>query len=404
MNKYFSRLCGLFATVLLFAMAEVVQPILLSDHKATVETQALYHNLQMLQGKQLILGHQDSLAYGFTWNNEPGRSDVKDVTGSFAGLQGWDVSQIEIGASSNLDGVSFELMKNNIKQTYLRGGVNTISWHMTNPVSGGKYNDTKTQAVRAILPGGTEHAVYKQYLDAFVAFNGQLTVVGKDGVARVIPIIFRPLHEHNGEWFWWGKGNATEQDFIQLWQFTVHYLRDVKHQHNLIIAFSPDRSRIDLKRFEKDYLYAYPGDQYVDIVGLDNYWDLGHPENKASTANQQKDFVASLEGLAKVAKIKRKIPALTEAGSESVPDATFWTNRILKNLLASEDSRQVVYAMMWRNATEGGHNKKHFYVPYKGQASAADFVKFKLSDHVLFEDELPAMYKKSIDNTKIIAH
>ncbi len=393
---------GMKETLLLDAQ-EAAQPGSLSDHRATLETQALYHNLQMLQGKQFLFGHQDSLAYGFTWQNEPDRSDVKDVTGSFAGLQGWDVSRIELGADSNLDGVSFELMKNNIKRTYLRGGVNTISWHMTNPVSGGKYNDTKTQAVQAILPGGTKHAIYKQYLDAFVAFNSQLTVIGKDGVASVIPIIFRPLHEHNGEWFWWGEGNATEQDFIQLWQFTVNYLRDVKQQHNLIIAFSPDRSRINLNRFELDYLYAYPGDQYVDIVGLDNYWDLGHPENTASTARQQKDFVTGLEGLARVAKIKRKIPALTEAGAEGIPDAAFWTNSFLKNILVSEGSRQIVYAMMWRNATDGGHNKKHFYVPYKGQASAADFLKFKLNHAVVFEDELPPMYKKPIEDAKIIA-
>jgi mannan endo-1,4-beta-mannosidase len=393
MNKYFPRWCLLFAAVLLFGMKEAISFASLGDHKATRETQALYYNLQVLRGKQFLFGHQDSLAYGFTWQNEPGRSDVKDVTGSFAGLQGWDVSRIELGADSNVDGVSFELIKNHIKQTYLRGGVSTISWHMTNPVSGSKHSDTKTQAVQAILPGGPKHAVYKQYLDAFVAFNNQLTAVGKDGITRVIPIIFRPLHEHNGEWFWWGKGNTTEQDFIQLWQFTIDYLRDVKQQHNLIIAFSPDRSRINLKRFEIDYLYAYPGDQYVDIVGLDNYWDLGHPENAAPATAQVQDFIASLEGLARVAKIKRKIPALTEAGSESIPDSMFWTNTLLKNVQASDDARQIVYAMMWRNATDGGYNKKHFYVPYKGHASAADFVKFKLSDLVLFEDELPSMYK-----------
>jgi mannan endo-1,4-beta-mannosidase len=49
--------------------------------------------------------------------------------------------------------------------------------------------------------------------------------------------------------------------------------------------------------------------------------------------------------------------------------------------------------MVWRNATDGGHNGRHFYTPYPGHPSAADFIKFKQSDYVLFEDELKDIYK-----------
>lgn len=48
------------------------------------------------------------------------------------------------------------------------------------------------------------------------------------GEGELIPVIFRPYHEHNGDWFWWGKGVNSEEDYIKLWQFTVEYLRDEK--------------------------------------------------------------------------------------------------------------------------------------------------------------------------------
>jgi mannan endo-1,4-beta-mannosidase len=66
---------------------------------------------------------------------------------------------------------------------------------------------------------------------------------------------------------------------------------------------------------------------------------------------------------------------------------------LLSGMTASEKSRQMVYVMVWRNATSGGHNGYHFYAPYPGHPSADDFVKFKQSEFVLFEDEWVKGYK-----------
>lgn len=360
----------------------------LTDAHATPETRALYRNLAALSGRHVLFGHQDSLAYGVQWEKETYRSDVKDVTGSFPAVYGWDIGWLEKDSPENLDGVSFDLMRESIKRSFQRGGVTTISWHMINPVTGGSHSDNSAPAVHQIIPGGAQHALFKTYLDKFVAFNESLVV---DGIQ--VPIIFRPWHEHNGEWFWWGKGPASEQDYIALWRFTVDYLRNEKQQRNLIIAFSPDRSRTDIENFAQDYLYGYPGDAYVDVIGLDNYWDLGHPANETPADEQLRNFTRSLAALSKIATEKNKISALTEGGSEAIPNPQFWTDIILKGINADSDAQKISWLLVWRNANKGGFNEKHFYAPYPGHSSAEDFIKFKNDSRIMFEDELPDMYR-----------
>lgn len=362
----------------------------LSDTNATPEARALYAHLQNIKHEHTLFGQQDALAYGFNWrgdNTNIPRADVHDLTGSFPVLVGWDLGGLELNNDTNLDGVNMIKMRAGIQSVYKRGGVNTLSWHMRNPASGGDHAD-KTPAVKEILPGGTKHELFKSHLDALALFNESIKVDG-----TYIPIIFRPWHEHNGEWFWWGKGNTTEQEYIALWRFTVNYLRNEKHIHNFIFAASPDRSRTDLQNFERDYLYAYPGDEYVDIMGLDNYWDLGHPANKATPEEQLKNFSHSLSLVVDIANAHQKLAALTECGSEAIPNPKFWTQVLLKGMTANDKSRQIIYVMVWRNATNGGFNGHHFYSPYVGHPSADDFVKFKQSEFVLFEDEWTKAYK-----------
>lgn len=356
----------------------------LLDPKATPETQALYHNLEELSGEHALFGHQATLAYGRTWVAEPSRSDVKDVTGSFPSLYGWDVADFMPNDRST-DEQNAQRWNQSLayaKEGLARGGVLTYAWHMRNPVTYSSFYDT-TRAVHAIIPGGEKHEEYKETLDLVADYFSELTPM---------PVIFRPFHEHNGNWFWWGKGLATEEDYIALWQFTVHYLRDEKGLHNLIWAFSPDRSRTSIDTFKQDYFYGYPGDEYVDIIGLDNYWDVGHPANDTPKEVSAKEFVQSLTMTAEIADSLSKIPALTETGQEAIPDSVFWTGTMLKGMQANELTRKLVYVQVWRNANFEREKRDHYYAPFPGQASAEDFVNFKETDFMLFEDELPDMY------------
>lgn len=356
----------------------------LIDKNATIETQALYQNLKSLQGRHSMFGHQATLAYGYTWQDEPDRSDVKDVTGSFPAVYGWDVADfLWIDKSDEQLQKDKSRLLSFTKEGLERGGIITYAWHMPNPVTGASFYDT-TRAVHAIIPGGEKHKSYKTTLDSVASFFKELSPM---------PVIFRPFHEHNGDWFWWGKGLTSEEDYISLWRFTVEYLRDEKGVNNLIWAFSPDRSRTDIENFKEDYFYGYPGDDYVDIIGLDNYWDVGHHANDTPLGERKKQFIRSLAMTAEIADEKNKIAALTETGLEAIPDSLWWTETLLKSLIANELTKKITYVQVWRNATKKVENRDHYYAPYPGQVSAEDFIKFKESEFILFEDELPDMYK-----------
>src|SRR5690606_31336459 len=115
-----------------------------------------------------------------------------------------------------------------------------------NLTTGGNSWD-KTPSVSDVLPGGGKHADFLLQLDLLAdMLNEQKVFFSK------IPVIFRPWHEHNGDWFWWGKGNCTEEEYIALFRFTVDYLKDKKGIHHLLYAFSPDRSRLRMDTLARE--------------------------------------------------------------------------------------------------------------------------------------------------------
>ena len=340
----------------------------LVDKKANSETKALYSNLKMLSKKGILFGHQDDLAYGIGWEAENGRSDVKEVCGSYPAVYGWDIAGL--GTGKNIDGVDFDNMRNWIKDGFKRGGISTISWHTENPLTGGNAWDT-TSAVRAIIPGGEKHDFYKKQLDLVADFFASL----KSDKTN-IPIIFRPFHEHSGAWFWWGKTHCTPEEFIKLWKFTVEYLRDVKGLHHILYAFSTD-----VFKTKEDYLHFYPGDDYVDILAYDDYQGV-------RSAESSKELVKRLEIINKLAKEKNKIAALSETGLESIPLENWWTEILLKSFKELAADNHFAWVLVWRNA-----NTKHHYAPYTGHSSAEDFIKFEKDSYTFFEKDLPNVYK-----------
>lgn len=353
----------------------------LVDKDATMETKALFENLSRISKQGFLFGHQDTDAYGVGWKGDENRSDVKDVTGDFPAVHGWDLGKI--GKSENIDGVPFEKMLNWIKATYKRGGVNTISAHLDNPLTG-ESTWSKGEAAKESLPGGKAHMRYVQDLDHIASFLDRCEIDGKK-----IPIIFRPLHEHNGNWFWWGKGNADEQDYIKLWRFTVDYLKNEKKLHHLIYAFSPDRSRLKLKTFSQSYQYAYPGDDYVDILGYDNYFDVGSNQNKVSEEKRIADLTFGLKELTKLAAEKKKVAALTETGLEGVRDPK-WFSKFLLGPYDKDPKIEMAFLLVWRNG-----NNKHHYAPHKGHASERDFKEFYSDPRSLFEKDIQNMYSSN---------
>ena len=348
------------------------------DAKATKETKVLYANLNKISKNHILFGHQHATEYGHGWFGDENRSDVKSVTGSHPAVIGVDFSGLYGGPEVVIEKEKSSLRKI-IADTYNRGGVTTVSWHFNNPVSKTNFywNDTTAvAAVKHIIPGGSHHEKYKTILTTIAELAK--SVKGNDG--KVVPMIFRPYHEFDGDWFWWGRSHCTVDEFKALWRFTVSYLRDSLQVHNFIYAFSPDN------RFnsEEQFLERYPGNEWVDMVGMDNYGDFGRDGKYNLEAGYQK-----LKIVSDFAIKAGKLAAFTETGLESIPDTVWWTEKLLKTL--QRGGLRLSYVLVWRNDSK---SPTHYYAPFPGHVSENDFLKFYKHPYTLFETDLKKIYKK----------
>jgi mannan endo-1,4-beta-mannosidase len=362
---------GLLSVSIITATAGGANPAVTpSDPKITPQALALYCNLSALAGKKILFGHQDSTLYGVGWcsDSDPLRSDVRSACGKLPAVYGWDFSEWDKYQTE--DGKS--LMAVRIREAFERGGINTMSWHMWNPVTGKNFYDN-TPAVYAILPGGDKHEKYKADLDRFAASISSL----KDKNGTPIPIIFRPFHEHTADWAWWGKGHCTPDEYAKLWRFTVDYLRNQKGLHQLLYAYSPSRIK---NGQQDDYLYGYPGDGYVDIFGCDQY------------CQDTTEVLPELRVAVKLARNRGKVAALTETGVAkglvNAKPGKYFTERLLKPLKEDPSVRGAAYLLLWR---DGGPD--HFWIPGEGSPFLGDFKAFASDPMMGFEGEFGNIYK-----------
>lgn len=346
------------------------------DKKATAETNALYKNLKKLSVDHSLFGHQHATEYGHGWAGDNDRSDVKSVVGSHPGVIGVDINGLTGPSPERTEKTKTDLRKI-VAENYDRGAVTTIAWHFNNPLSGGGFywNDTVSVAsIKFLAPGGNANGKYKEILKGIGEWAK--SVRGKDG--KQAPMIFRPFHEFDGDWFWWGKGHTSREDFISVWRFTVSYLRDSIGVHNFIYAYSPDN------RFntEAEYLERYPGDEYVDLLGMDNYGDMGRDGYRLDVATRKLKIVSDYA-------IKTgKLAAFTETGLESLPNPNWWNDVLLK--VMKEPGMQLSYVLVWRNDRT---SPTHYYAPFPGHSSVPDFKKFYDDPYTLFQNDLTGIYR-----------
>ncbi|MDZ7263201.1 MAG: glycosyl hydrolase, partial [candidate division KSB1 bacterium] len=360
---------NLYDACVTFETGAVVKdfPLDIVDDRATKETKYLFLNLDKLAKTNLLFGMQDATGYGVGWTNDDDRSDVKDVCGSYPAVYGWGIS----GVAENQD---VARLKYRMTSAFERGGVNTMEWHQLDPQNRGFYAaDVKNERIVAtLLPGGQYHDLYREKLQRIARYMKRLR--GTQG--QSIPVIFRPYHENIGSWFWWGADHCTREEFMALWRFTVSHLRDSLNVHNLLYAYSPDNFSD-----KAHYLDRYPGNDYVDVLGTDQYL------SGSITSNAQAQFMRRLRDVVELARERNKIAALTETGRETI-DIHDWFTRILLNPIKNDSTaKNLAYAAVWRNAHAG-----HHYAPYPGHPSVPDFLKFFDDPFTLFESDLPDMY------------
>lgn len=185
--------------------------------------------------------------------------DLEDVSGEQLGMVGADYAQL---TDSNPD-IDLELTNQPLIDHWNDGGLVTVSWHARNPWTGKGSRDTsiKGKFLDVMTPGTAAHKAWMKELDAVAAGLAELQSAG-------VSVLFRPLHESNGNAFWWSKASASE--FKAFWKQTYLYLTETKKLNNLLWVYSvvPKISSKDGRREENK---NYPGSDYVDMTGLDVY-------------------------------------------------------------------------------------------------------------------------------------
>ncbi len=350
----------------------------------------LLHRLAVIEKKGVMYGHQDDPFYGITWMWEEERSDTKELVGDYPAVMGFDLGGIELGNEYNLDSVPFALMRQEIQNQYRRGGIITISWHTRNPLLGTSawiesdtiaYNEA-TSALRrlhqfalcdevinpkatcaSVLKDGNKYDEFQLWLTRVADFLVSLT----DDEGNPIPIIFRPWHENNGSWFWWGQRLCSDEEFHTLWNMTQDYIRR-RLPESIVWSFSPN---LQGDWTEEEWLVRYPGDDRVDLIGIDAYqW--------GSEEDFTRQLTADLEVVSKIGREHGKLIALTECGHQNSPDPTWWT-RVFRPVI---EPFPVVYFLPWRN-----WHREHFGAS-KDAPTADDFKNWAKEKTLLFLNDI----------------
>ena len=247
----------------------------------------------------------------------------------------------------------------------------------------------------------------KERLDRFA------DTLKREGLDK-IPMVFRPFHEHTGSWFWWGKNSwdckkhlgekaqvSGPEAYKKVFREVVDYLKQKRGLTNLAIAYSTDKlcqstggNCQSQAAAEAEYLEAYPGDDYVDILGIDLYWaDKGIDQMQSQTDK----FISYMKAVSKLAKEKSKIAALTETGNYGLHRENFqssdWFNNHLMQMI-NDPEISLAYVLTWENRRV---ESTQYYIPHKAHAGFGDFLSFYEDPKTLFGGDVRGLYSENLE-------
>ncbi len=202
--------------------------------------------------------------------------DFYNETGEIPGVIALD--QGTMNRSGVLNEEAKSLIAQDIAEYARRGGVFSLSFHMDNPNNEELYCREELgleDAWRDLMTKGTKRN------DSLMKSLESAARTLKDLEREGVPVLFRPLHEMNGGWFWWctiqsenGTAKTMESSyFVSLWKYFYNYFEVECGLTNLIWVYSPNYTNSTVSPVP--VMYCYPGDEYVDIVGCDWYTTKG---------------------------------------------------------------------------------------------------------------------------------
>ncbi|MEZ0325855.1 MAG: glycosyl hydrolase [Fimbriimonas sp.] len=235
-------------------------PARAADAQATLEARRVLKRLTELYGHKMLSGQYDPKEVG----------QINEATGKRPAILGFDF--MEYSPSRLQRGADTDLMTERMIRYAKMGYLLTASWHWNAPsgLLDKEYKDDQGRTINAkwykgfytnatsfdlgaalASPASGDYRLLLRDIDA-------LAVELKKLQAVKVPLLWRPLHEAEGGWFWWGAKGP--EPFKKLWKLMFDRLTKTHNLHNLIWVFSSGTKP-----------EWYPGDAYVDIVGIDAY-------------------------------------------------------------------------------------------------------------------------------------
>ncbi|MDU4884161.1 CIA30 family protein [uncultured Clostridium sp.] len=375
------------------------EKVRLVDNNATQNTANLFSYLFGI-GKtdKVLYGHHNDAHTKAVLKDSGTNSDTKDLTGSLAGIVGIDTTvlagaEIKLTDEEKESGMTLITKSAKVcKDAAAEGAIISITSHMPNfdviakngKNENGNYDYsiyssdiTAGNVVTRVMPGGDLNDVLIGYLDLIADFANELD---KDNIAA----LFRPLHENNGSWFWWGEEHCDAEAYKNLYAYIVEYLRDYKNVHNFLYVYSPGGPI----KTENEYLERYPGDEFVDVLSFDMYHN--NPLETIEGDEWVKDFENTIKVISDMASKRGKVSSVAETGILAHSGGLNLEGNLNKkwfqdisNIISKSD---MSYYMIWANFGEDS-----FFAPYmvgenKGHEMINEFIEYYNNDKSIFAD------------------
>lgn len=360
------------------------------------ETEKLYAMLkQMVDERKIMFGMANPTTIGFTegpLNSNYNTSDCKDITGDHPAFHESDFMWYEQDTAFH----RYDVVA--MKAAWERGAVIGYCWHLKGPHSNSFYamkNGQKNadyDLASEILsnPDRNTNKILDWYLDRYDKYA--IPLFKEIGC----PVVFRPFHEMTGEWFWWGAQIGAE-NYKKLFRLTVDYLRK-NGVDNVLYCWAPDKYA--------DFSF-YPGDDYVDIIGLDIY------EPGLTDYYPKEKLIENLTKICNYAAEHDKVAAWTEVGCRPTDDGVprypqqypdFWTKYVWDILVDNQEAGRVAWVASWYNSDWKNDLSGSPYIPYKGMKkdnsdkAIKDFVRMYDYPSSVFESEMKEYRKRFFDS------
>ncbi len=225
------------------------------NKNASMEVRKLLQFFKEIQGKRLLTGQHTQT------REQEELEKIYELTGKYPAICGFEL--LSYSPHINYEGATPECLteiernRGTLEQAHQwadKNGIVTFTWHWYSPIGGVDKSfytkNTDFDANKAVIVGTPEY-------EALISDMDVMADLLKPFAEKRVPILWRPFHEADGNWFWWG---AKGPDAVKkLWRIMYQRYTEVHQLNNLIWVWNAP---------VKEY---YPGDDVVDIISRDLY-------------------------------------------------------------------------------------------------------------------------------------